>query len=394
MTWGRGARVVAAIAWVNLRRLLGNRTDAFFLLVAPLLFLLALGLMFGASATVPLGVAGADSGPLAQRLTTALAEGDRVTVDRFDSVDDLRTEVERGTVSAGVVVPPDYDARVAAGEQVAVHYLYRAGDATATELRLWVDSVVAQQAAELRAGRLAAEVTGAPLEATVAQFETLPVAPVAVVLTSTGESPFPEGLNQFAPIAPSLLLLFVFLTSLTAALGLIHTRRAGITARMLATPTPVITIVLGEAAGRFLIALTQGLVVMLGSAGLFGVDWGDPVGAVALLLVFCLIGSGAAMVLGALFSTEGPAIGVALGLGLGLAALGGAMVPLEVLAAPIQRVARFTPHAWGYQGFSELVRHGGGIGDILPQLAVLSGFVVILFGLGIWLLRRVTLRGG
>lgn len=64
----------------------------------------------------------------------------------------------------------------------------------------------------------------------------------------------------------------------------------------------------GEALGRFAVALTQGLVIMVGSALLFGVGWGDPLGA-GVLLLFCLVGSGAAMLLGSLFRTEGPAIG-------------------------------------------------------------------------------------
>lgn len=386
----RGGKL-SAIALLGLRRLLRNRTDAFFLLAAPLLFLLVLGVMFGGNQSAPLGVAGGGSGPLAQRLTGALDDSEQVSVERFTSEAALRTAVERGTVTAGLVLPPDYDDRLRAGEQVPVEYVFRSGEASG--LRLWVESVVGQQAAWADAAHLTAEATGESFTAAVVRLDATEVPPVTVARSSTGQSPFPAGLNQFAGMAPSLLLLFVFLTSLTASLGLIQTRRLGITARMLATPTSLTTIVLGEAAGRYVIALTQGLVVMVGSALLFGVDWGDPLGAVALLLLFCLIGSGAAMLLGALFRTEGPAIGAALGLGLGLAAVGGAMVPLEVLSGPVRQLSRFTPHAWGYEGFSELVRHGGRIGDILPQLGVLAGFAVVLFGLGIWQLRRVTLRG-
>jgi ABC-2 type transport system permease protein len=108
----------------------------------------------------------------------------------------------------------------------------------------------------------------------------------------------------------------------------------------------------------------------------------------ALLLLFCLVGSGAAMLLGAVFRNEGPALGTSLGLGLGLAAVGGAMMPLEIMGEPVRTIAKFTPHSWGYEGFAELVRHGGGIVDIAPQLGVLAAFAAVLFALGAWQLRR------
>jgi ABC-2 type transport system permease protein len=69
-------------------------------------------------------------------------------------------------------------------------------------------------------------------------------------------------------------------------------------------------------------------------------------------------------------------------LGLGLAGVGGTMLPLELLSEPMRRVARFTPHAGGYarRGVRRLRR--------LPQLGVLAAFAVVLFGLGVWRLRR------
>ena len=47
-------------------------------------------------------------------------------------------------------------------------------------------------------------------------------------------------------------------------MALIETRRLGLA---------------GEALGHFAIALVQGLIVMIGSALIFGVNWGNPFGA-------------------------------------------------------------------------------------------------------------------
>jgi ABC-2 type transport system permease protein len=140
-------------------------------------------------------------------------------------------------------------------------------------------------------------------------------------------------------------------------------------------------------AGRFATALVQGVFIMVGSLLLFGVSWGDPLGAVALLLLFCLVGAGAGMLVGAVFSTEQQAVSVGLLLGLGLAAIGGAMVPLEVFSDTMRTVAHLTPHAWALDGYAELGRHDAGIGGILPELGILAGYAAVLLSLATWRLR-------
>ena len=73
--------------------------------------------------------------------------------------------------------------------------------------------------------------------------------------------------------------------------------------------------------------------------------------------------------------------------GLGLAALGGCMVPLEVFPDTMVKIAHITPHAWGLDGFAELVRRGGTIASIGTELAVLAGFAAVLLSFATWQLR-------
>jgi len=95
------------------------------------------------------------------------------------------------------------------------------------------------------------------------------------------------------------------------------------------------------------------------------------------------------MIAGTLFRNEQQAIGVSLLLGLGLGALGGCMVPLEVFSPTMRRVAHITPQAWGNDAFARLVGHGASIGGILPQLGVLAAYAAVLLTLAAWRLRRV-----
>ena len=198
-------------------------------------------------------------------------------------------------------------------------------------------------------------------------------------------------LGQFDEGAWTERLLFLFLIALTGAVAMIESRRLGVSRRMLATPTSPATVIAGETLGRVLIACVQALVIILGSALLFGVNWGSPAGVAAVVIVFALVAPGAGILVGTLFRNEQQARGVSLllGLGLGLGALGGCMVPLEIFSPAMRRVAHITPQAWGNDAFAKLVGHSASIAGIAPQLGILAAYAAVLLTLAAWRLRRV-----
>ena len=183
-------------------------------------------------------------------------------------------------------------------------------------------------------------------------------------------------MGQFDFGASGQLLLFVFLSSLTGAVTLIQSRRLGVVGRVLSAPVTARGLVLGQVLGRFAIAVVQGAWIMLGSSLLFGVDWGDLRLSVTVLALFALVSAGAAILLGTVMDNEGVASGIGIGGGLVLAALGGSMMPLEFFSETMRRFANLTPHAWAYEAFADIQRRGGGLSDVLPEMAVLAGMAV------------------
>ena len=189
------------------------------------------------------------------------------------------------------------------GESVEVEYR-RAEHDLSIALRSMVPAAVAEQASLARAATFAADETGAT------SAEVLPGAQgratlsrVEVEVTTVGESLFPPELAGFALGAQGQLMLFIFLTSLTGASQLILSRTLGVSRRMLSTSTPMATILLGEALGRFAVALFQGLFIVGATAIAFGVTWGDPLGAALLVISFSLVSAGVAMLVGAISPT-------------------------------------------------------------------------------------------
>jgi ABC-2 type transport system permease protein len=378
-----------AIAVTDVRRLLRWRANLFFLFLLPMLIILLLGAAFGSS-DARVGVVGGDHG-LGQRLVASLDAQRSVRVVRFDDQHALDRAVARGRVDAGLVVPDGYDRRVAAGGTATVRYFARP-DSLAQQLGATVQAVVADEGAVLGAAQLVHGERGTPFGQALAQARATAarLPRVTVALTAPDGARYPRAEGRFESGASTQLLLFVFLNSLNGAIWLIETRRLGIVRRMLSTPTSTRSILAGVLLGRLGIALLQALIIVVGSALFFGVGWGDPLGSAAVVLAFCLVGTGAAMLLGALCSNQEQAGPIALLLGLSLAAFGGSMVPLEVFPSAVRSVAHITPHAWANDAFSKLLEHGAGVVDVLPQVGVLLGFAAVTVGLATWRLRRAV----
>lgn len=377
------------IAATDTRRLFRWRANVFFLFVLPMLIILLLGAAFGGGATARLGIVQIDHGPLATRFVVGLQARPSTTLVSYRTASDLRHAVSVGTVDAGVIVPAPYDAQIAAGATASVPYVGRP-DSSAQSLRATVQSVTASESAALAPAQALAAQTSLPFPGALARTRAAAAETprIAVSLTAPNGGTYSTAAGRFDQSASTELILFVFLNSLNGATWLIETRRLGVARRMLSTPTSMRAIVGGEVLGRLVVALIQAAIIVLGCVLFFGVNWGNPLGAAAVILAFALVSTGAAILLGSVFSSEQQAGPVAVLLGLGLAALGGSMAPLEVFPPTARVIAHVTPHAWANEAFSKLVQHGGNLVTVLPEIAVLLGFSVVLLTVAVWQLQR------
>lgn len=384
---------ILAIARANLTRFLRDRSNYFFAFLLPIGLILVLGLTFGEGGGPSLGVVAGDD-PLSQRFVDSLEARPGVTVQRVDDVEVLRERVERGGLSAGVVVPEDLAARLAAGETVELAFFANASGFGA-QLEFVARTAMSEVSERVRAASYLARRSSTSLEEALARVDEAAAGgtAVGVMRERVGESMFGGTVQTFDVGAGSQLVVFVFLTGLTSAAALFQSRKFGVSRRMLATPTSALTIVSGEALGRFVVSLFQGLYIIVVTMLAFGVDWGNPLAAGALLVAFAAVAGGAAMLLGSVFDTDQQVGGVSIMLGLGLALLGGAMVPLELFGPVMRRIAYFVPHSWAVDGYAVLMRQDGGLGDVLPQLGMLVAFAVVFFGVAAWLFRRRLAEG-
>jgi ABC-2 type transport system permease protein len=382
---------VLAMVGSTIRRLVRDRLALFFIVLLPVVIILIIGITFGdaGSNRLPVGIVEEDAGPLGRELRAELEASSALDPRAYDDQDALRKAVRRGVVAAGVVLPAGYDQALRAGREAQVSFVVDQTRPAPAPVRSAVAAAVARQVAAVRVAQLTAETAGVPFHTALARARALAAGQeqVTVEAATIGgrEDALPTGFDY---TAPANLVLFVFITSLAGAAGLIEARRLGVTRRMLATPTTVTTILVGEALGRFAVALLQGLIIFGVGWLLFGVDWGDPPAALLLVVTFGLVGTGVGMLLGATLrnaeqaTSIGPPVGIALGM------LGGCMWPLAIVPEPMRAVGHLVPHAWAMDAFIALIAKGEGIAGIARQLAVLAAFAAALLALAIWRLRR------
>jgi ABC-2 type transport system permease protein len=382
------------IAGVNVRRMLRDRTSLFFVFVLPIVLIVVLGTMYGGRTAPRMGIVLGGDGPLAAGLAAAIREGPvELELKEPATAEELRSRVEEGSLEIGVIVPAGYDEALTSGGTAAVTVIGQPA-AAFSALQEAVATAIERQAAQVTAARIAATHAGVPFDTALATARDIQAQTVgvSVAVEQVGEGLFPAGTGAFQPGAQSQLILFMFLTSLTAASQLILTRQLGVSRRMVAAPVRISSILVGETLGRFAIAMLQGIFIVLLSAALFGVGWGDPLAATTVVVLFALVGTGAAMVVGVFANNVDQAGAVGIMAGMLLGALGGAMVPLELFPEPVHTIAFLTPQAWAVTALREVALRGGTVIDVLVELGALTAYAVGLIALGTWGLRRSLTR--
>lgn len=372
-----------AIGLVNLKRMLRDRSNIFFVFIFPLAIILLVGLQFGGGGPGTVIAVNPGDDPLAAAIVDAI-RSDTVEVEKYETGDDVSRAVSDDEVTAGLVFPDDLQGSVAGTEVPEIQFV----SSSANSLLPLVAAAISETTSAFRVEQSVARSLDLPLVEVAGLGSAAPSSDIAVRTEEIGDQLFPSGTGQFSVGASQQLVLFVFLTTLTGSAAIIQSRQLGVSARMLSTATSPTVVVVGEALGRFAVGLFQGLYIMGVSLVVFDVDWGDPLGAGLMLIALAAAGAGAAMLLGTLFRNDQQAAGFSVMIGLGMAAIGGCMLPLELFPPAMRTAARFTPQGWANFGFSDLVYRGGDLVSVLDEAGVLFTIAAVLLIVSGWRLRR------
>ena len=377
-----------------------SRSELLFFLVLPIIFTVIVSRSIPNSAAdsrVVLPVVDEDGGARAVALLAELAKSGTVRPEVM-SAGEAEAQLADNEVGAALIIPAGFSAATAAGDEAQVTLRAAPGSnlgpAVELEVRAAADAVTRPALIARSAAAALDSVAGAePLtgEARAAFLERAEAAAAAEVPPSRVEFSTVGEENDFdiaTHTSVGQLLTWVFIPLLGVSSIFAFERALGTLRRLMITPTRKSTFLLGTIGGQLITALFQMAVLILFGVYVLRVPWGDSPGALALVLVtFALAGLALGTMLGTFVKTEGQAINLSILFGMVMSMLGGAWFPMEIFPTGMQQAVKILPTTWAMQGLTDLSMRGGGLSDILPEAAVLLGFAVVFFAVGVWRFR-------
>lgn len=364
-------RIIRAIARKDALDLLLNK-QTLVMLMSPIILaflFLGMGILFGASTTEILvydsGYQPDKAASVEQVLKGAFSNAH---ITQASSAQEVAAafgapgEKKKSSYAVGLVVPPDFEANLRAGQRPALQ-LYINGDD------------VDNQQSQL-------------LQSAVANYSRAVVSPAPIRLsTSTINPPAQNSVLGFLVVFYALTsLLSSFLVGIAVVPGLLIEEKEKKTLRMLmVSPASWVDVI----SAKLLVALGYQLVLSLIALGIAK----GFTGQVPLVLLFALLGSFFSVALGALagciFKTQS-ASGAFSGLAIIIYIIPAIFSDQFTLVGnnPVAQVVKALPTYWLSDGIGKALLNQATLGPILLDVVIVIGSTLLIFLLSVWGLRR------
>jgi ABC-2 type transport system permease protein len=398
---------ILIIALKDLKLAFRDRTALILMLAAP--FILTLGMGFvtgrisgsgtgGGLSQIELVIVNQDEGPAGEGLVDLFelpALADLVSPTSLSDPAEARRQVDEDKTSAAVIIPAGFSQSLSPEVEPMVIELYT------NPTRPTSSGVIKAILEEYSQGLAARQVTAQVTVSQLVRFGYM-AAPEAAFLAAQaaaagGASASPSirldtvmsgreavEFDVLAYLAPGMALMFLMFTVSSGGRSLLGEQTLGTLPRLLVTPIRMAQVLGGKVFGILLTGAAQMFILIGASTLLFGLQWGDLLGVVALVLAAVVGATGWGMIITALARSPGQVSGIGSAMMLTFGIMGGSFADLSNMGPVIQAFSKITPNAWGLTGFTilaqggSLAEIGGPIGALLLMGAVLFGTAVII----------------
>ncbi len=385
-----------------------DRAALVLMLAAPFVLTLGLGAVTGRFSgntgsgvrDIPVVVVNQDAGALGQALADLFSAAELQDLLAPAPASDpaaARQAVDADEAAAAVIIPAGFTDSVLTAAAV-VHVEVYANPTRPTSVGV-VQAIVDEFLSRVEVGRVGGTVavTQLILSGRVAPQDAAAVGQelgqrqadleAAIRLRAGAAGAEAPRFDVLAYLAPGMALMFLMYTVANGGRSLLAERAQGTLPRLLISPTSTPQVLAGKVFGIFLTGVAQMAILIGGSTLIFGLQWGDPLGVIALVLAAVVGATGWGLLLTAVAKAPSQVASLGSALMLTFGILGGSFISLDNLPAPVRWVSRITPNAWGLEGFTTLAQ-GGGLAAIALPLAALLAMGLVLFGAAALLFNR------
>ena len=187
--------------------------------------------------------------------------------------------------------------------------------------------------------------------------------------------------------APGIALMFLMYTVSYGGRSILAERAGGTLSRLMISPTQTVQVLGGKVLGIFLMGVAQVGILILASAILFQVKWGNPIGIAVLILAAVFGATGWGTLITAFARTPTQVANTGTIVMLIFSILGGSFINLENFPPFIQTISKITPITWGSDGFTTLAL-GGTLSNLVEPITALLVMGTVLFGVAVVIFNR------
>jgi len=382
------------IAWKDLLDFSRNRMGLVMLIIMPLFMMGMVGFIFPSNSgptNVPVALANLDAGhgnsSLSQTFVTQLEAANNkskmMDLSTVSSADDVKTAIQNGDKSAGIVIGKNFTSDLMTGRQGGITVVIDQSNPQMSMLMQNALTQVIQQMGSQTAMHSLNQTYKTPLNYTLSQITPYKIGSTGIV---------PGQPNYFQFVAPGIMAMVMMMSLMT---GLPHAisyeREVGTLDGMLVAPVHRISVIAGKVIAQTTRGLIQGLIILTLAVILFGVVINGSVALVIglmLLSVFSFVGLG--ILITSFTSTEETANMVMMSFMFPMMFLSGVFFPLQQMPQFMQIIARFLPLTYAVTALRRVVVLGAGVPSIATEIVILFAFGIILLSVALVMFERAV----
>jgi ABC-2 type transport system permease protein len=318
---------------------------------------------------VPLAVFDQDRSPASRRLLDAYRAADyfRLAFD-VDSEDEMRALIENGEARAGLVIPPDYAERTLTGGTAQVAFVLDGSDPTVASTSLAAAELIGQaHATRLLVDRISR--TG------MTSAVRFPVEVRSRVWYN------PDLVSAFFMVPALIGMILQLLTSMLTATAIVRERERGTIEQLIVTPIRSWELIVGKIVPYVLLAFIDTLEILVVGTLWFGVPIRGSLGLLLALSCLFLVSSlGIGLFLSTVARTQQEAMMLTWFTLLPTVFLSGFFFPLAAMPPALQAISHLVPLRYYLVIIRSVLLKGVGAETVLPEIAALAIFGVVLMG--------------
>lgn len=310
-----------------------------------------------------------DKSPASRALLDAYRVADYFRLEFYvPSEADLRALIDDGSARAGIIIPPGYGNRIAAGRAAQVAFVIDGSDPTVAGTALAAATLIGQaKSTRLILERLA-------LRGQAAAFE-----PAIEVRTQVWYNP--DLVSAYYMIPALVGLILQFLTVILTATAIVRERERGTIEQLIVTPIRSWELVVGKLAPYVIIAFVDTLEILFAGVLLFRVPINGNLALLLMLAGLFLVSTlGLGLFISTLANTQQEAMITGLFFNLPSIFLSGFFFPLAAMPKVLQWVSYAIPLRYFLIIVRGIVLKGVGAEALWPEIIALSIFAIVIMG--------------